>query len=330
MLLLVNMEDFEHPLLRMGRIPENMLLRDKPERDAGHERVQKILRKINFFQLSITDKIKQLHSMNAEDFYILLSHLNGYLRNMKPKEYPHKTKAESADIILDKENLSIDYFVPLHSRELLNDFFLSMQKEISTENLKRYAVKLEYAIVFAHPFEDGNGRTSRYSKLLLEGQIPQQEDSATTLGHHRESTAALLAKLSIFELFKQELPEDDSDIIEINKPKDVRDYVFLLSDNIRDYGYGKALQALAFRKTFSGISLSKLYPETTEHSYWNKIETDSEAKPRYDIIYTELQNKLFWKVQEIIDRETDVDKLKSSLVLQIEELGRKKKNKENF
>ncbi len=300
----------EGPFSRMATARQQRASHEDAEREAGHKRVEKILAKIDFASLSTRDKIAHLHSMSPEDFYLMLSHLNGNLRDLSPKDYQHRSPSTGNDIILDKDNQNISYIVPPHGRKLFDEFFARTRDGISEENLNRFAVKLQYAIAFAHPFEDGNGRTSRYVRRLLFNDKPEQKDSETTLRSYGKPTAVALMEMATFELFQQELSGEDVEHPRLNVPDDVRDYVFAISKNIRDYEYAHALQALALRKTFPDVDVLDLVT-TTE--YYEKLEGDPEMKARFDGIYAELQSKLFWKVQELIDKEPDVNQLAHSL-----------------
>ena len=300
----------EGPFSRMASARQQRASHEDADRAAGHKRVEKLLERINFEALSTADKIARLHTMSPDDFYVMLSHLNGNLRNLPAKDYQHRSPSTGDDIILDKEDQNISYIVPPHGRQLFDEFFARTKDTISEENLSRFAVKLQYAIAFAHPFEDGNGRTSRYVRRLLFGSKPEEKDFETTLRSYGRPTAVALMEMATFELFQQELSEEDRKHTRVNFPDDVRDYVFAISKNIRDYEYAHALQALALRKTFPDVDVLDLIT-TTE--YYESLEKDPEAKTRFDAIYAELQSKLFWKVQEIIDKEPDVDRLAYNL-----------------
>lgn len=300
----------DETFLRMSALRQRRNSQEDPVREAGHKRIERILTKIDFASLSTSDKVARLRAMSPEEFYVMLSHLNGHLRNLRPQEYQHRSPSSGDDIILDKENQNISYIVPPHGRQLLEEFFARTKDSISEKNLNRYATKLEYAIAFAHPFEDGTGRTLRYLRRLLFDNKPEQKDSVTSLREYGKPTAVRLMEFATFELFREELSEEDLKRQRVDVPDDVMSYVFAISKHFRDYEYAHALQGLALRKTFPDINLLDLL-STTE--YYERLGKDAYAKARFDTIYSELQSKLFWKVQEIIDREPDIDQLAYNL-----------------
>ena len=289
---------------------------ESPERGATHHKISRFLERTGFGLLSQNEKIARLRSMTFQDFFALLSRLNGQLRNLKIKEH-QKSTSDDSRMVKDRNDLEIAYIPPTHGPQLLQDFFEQMKAGISEDNLAQYAVKLRYAIVFAHIFDDGNGRTARYTERLLTGNRASEEDAVSGLESCHEQGAELANQLALFEIFREEVPEEDQRLFEIKIVQDIKVYTMIVDRRKFNYGFAFPLKFLALRKTCPDVSIIELM---RGKKYWDSVNDKPETKADFDLNYTKLQDKLFWKVQELLDREPNISKAESGFRNRIDAL----------
>jgi len=270
------------------------------ERVQAHQCIADFLSQSGLDVLSKKDRVEFLKSLSFPEFRLLMTRINGVLRGMpiekQGNDYTVGLRIFDPD---DPDGISIDYEPPEHKLELLEKFFIEMQGSISEENLDNFAVKMRYAIVFAHIFSDANGRTSRYMQQLLSGgnvdMSAAVKESNKTLGPCEANRRA------IPELFKDQLP-GSYNILMPKYPNDVLQFCCLVSSMMVDYGYGGALKSLALIKTFPEIDAELMFSDPK--IYRSKKNKDDK---KYNEIYVGLQDMLFWKVQELLDKELDGD-----------------------
>lgn len=293
--------------------------RETVQRKEVHNRIVKFLERFDFSSLAVSDKVKRVKGMSFDDFYLLLSRLNGELNSLPRSKYPDQARGSRPPWVRDNDG-TIQYFVPEQSRALLTAFFEDMQTNISGTNVQRYAAKLEYALAFAHVFHDANGRTARYARRLLASKEPLEQDAVSQSAVlSRPSGPELVNRLAVYELFLEMLPEEDLKRIRIQEPEDVKKLVFAInSQDLAAYGYAFALRGLALRLALPDVEILDLLSSTKHYNALS--QRDPEAFRRYKAHYAELQDKLFWKVQELLDQEKDFGNLPASFNKRISDL----------
>ena len=278
------------------------------ERRDAHDYTERFLNHTGFGLLSKDEQIGYIRSLPVSEFNSLVTRLNGMLRQMPIKkrgnDYMTGLRITSAE---DPFNIIVDYIPPKNGWQLLDDFFVDMQTQINDENLVKYATKLRYAIAFAHVFSDANGRTSRYSqRLLSEGRIDIND--AYSISRKRNGPSEV-NKLANLEILREELPERFKvGLIDLKSPENLRYFCYALSSMESDFGFASPLRVLALIKTNPDIDPYKLL---TGNEVYNNTQGNSSKRKIYDSFYSRLQDSLFWKVQELIDRETtfgEIDK----------------------
>jgi len=271
-------------------------------RNKQHSVVERFLDKTGVSDLPLEERIAQMRNMSFEDFFSLLERLNGQLLDINIGERGKDDMSNG--FLYDDTGMTTAYQVPENRRELLESFFDDMQENLSATSLERYAKKLEYAIVFSHIFNDGNGRTSRYAgRLLSQGQV-DISDAETRLKSDRAVGAIAANKLAVFRIFQDILPEEYREISPIERPDDVRKYIYGIEKGFRAFNYAYPLKELALILAFPDKSPTELIINT---KFYDGLRSDQELKDRYDAKYTELQDRLFWEVQKIIDEVPDDD-----------------------
>ncbi len=279
------------------------------ERRDAHDYAERFLGHTGFSSLSKDERIGYVRSLPVSEFNSLVTRLNGMLRQMSIKkrgnDYMTGLRITSAE---DPFNIIVDYIPPKNGWQLLNDFFVDMQTQISDEKLEKYATKLRYAIAFAHVFADANGRTSRYSqRLLSEGRIDISD--AYSISRKRNGPSEV-NKLANLEILREELPESFKvGLIKLDSPENLRYFCYAISSMETDFGFATPLRVLALVKTNPDI---KPYKVLTGNEVYNSTQGNPAKRKIYDNFYSGLQDKLFWKVQDLIDRETNMGKIDST------------------
>jgi len=273
------------------------------ERRVAHNHLKTFLECTGFTSLLEPERIEYVRSLSVPKFNSLITRINGMLRKMPPKargnDYMTGLRITSAE---DPFNIIVDYIPPKNGWQLLDDFFVQMQTDISDKNLEKYATKLKYAIAFAHVFADGNGRTSRYlQRLLSEGSVNIKDAYSTSYTRIGPSEANKLANL---EILREQLPERFRvGLIRLDSPENLLDFAYAISSMETDYGYAAPLRVLALVKTNPEVEPYKLL---TDNKVFQRTQGNPAMRKTYNHFYVELQDKLFWKVQELIDKEQDI------------------------
>lgn len=155
------------------------------KRLLGHNRLQRF---INLYKeitgipqsqekISPEQRIEFIKNTDSRKFMKFLGDINSILRESKIEKW--NQRAEPVAVTGYNEGYSYIYMEPPKNSELLfNNFYLDMQKNISPENINEWAAKLYLATVFAHMFNDGNGRTARHIYMLLRnGDLASQQNT---------------------------------------------------------------------------------------------------------------------------------------------------------
>lgn len=275
---------------------------EKHRQDA-HLKIKALLERTGLMEKDTQERINSLKEIDFNQFFSLLKHLNGMLRNIDSNRRNSDDTANT--VILGKDMSIVEYIAPSSGIIYMNDFFDLMQKNISVENIDEYAIRLEYAIVFAHLFEDGNGRTSRYAKRLLKRGEMEMNDAGSSLDNRNVDTIGKSAnELAVSELFKENLPEKYRQIFDINNPSDVLLYIHAITSDFKAYGYAYPVKELALLITIETLGFEGV--DISNNSFYLNMMSSREneyvqAKISYEAIYEELQGQLFWKVQKMID-----------------------------
>lgn len=290
----MNQEFYRHPR-------ENKII-EEDERTNAHEKLVSFLERIGLTNLSEAERIKNLKSMSYEKFYSLLERLNGISRKM-PIHSRGKDTRTGLRITdpTDYDHIIVDYIPPENAETLLEKFFSEMKGNISEENIEKYSVKLRYAITFAHLFADANGRTSRYAEdILLNGNINIKDSASTS---RAISGPSEMNKLAVFEIFTEELPDSyKTPAIVPKTPEDTTYFSWLISSMMTDAGYATPLKIIALIKTYPEKSPYDILISEKNSIYRRMSEED---RGRFNGYYLEMQNKLFWKVQSLLDKELE-------------------------
>jgi hypothetical protein len=118
-------------------------------------------------------RIELLTSLTADDFFDLTKHVNDRVRGFEPKERV-ATKDKGSSLPLLATPSVEDKPVSLKAGfEAIQDY-LADTDDSTEQRIKGAGMAVEALIIWVHPFNDGNGRTSRFLGKFI-------EDGATDL-----------------------------------------------------------------------------------------------------------------------------------------------------
>ncbi len=146
-------------------------------RKAANSRFVRFARRLGLDIATKEDKVLFIKSTTPEKFLDILSVSSGLLRgifkfrrwkNHKPGRYAPKSGV-----------YGIDFIPPNNPQVEFKKFFALMQENITVKNIEVWAVKLFYAIIYAHMFRDGNGRLARnaYFIMVSDGLLDEKKSS---------------------------------------------------------------------------------------------------------------------------------------------------------
>lgn len=144
----------------------------KEVRSEGFGKFQRFVHKLGIDSLTAEEKVAWLQKLDFEKFMQLVSRANGRLRAVGSiQRWADKgTRTVVSSLVMGTALES-----PEDAEQELKIVYLQMQREITPETLKFWAAKLYIALVFAHIFPDGNGRTGRHIySLLTRGGSPRE------------------------------------------------------------------------------------------------------------------------------------------------------------
>lgn len=152
--------------------------RDDPERRfhkwANYSRFERLARKIGLDIATLEDKTGWIKANSGDKFLDLLSIGSGFFNGIFPF-LRWKGKSEGFGVVGD---IFGEIFLepPDKSYAEFKKFYIQMQQNIKPRNAAIWAVKLYFAIICAHIFENGNGRIARnaYSILRREGILDRE------------------------------------------------------------------------------------------------------------------------------------------------------------
>jgi len=109
-----------------------------------------------------------IESLDDDSFIDLMNGINGILRNRKKEEW--KMDGDGVTIAGPDEGAPVEYAPPLHEdKSMLFNGVLRAAKEMNKDRreLNDIAILISSSINAIHPYDDANGRTSRFAYLLL-------------------------------------------------------------------------------------------------------------------------------------------------------------------
>ncbi len=171
-----------------------------------------------------TGRRELIDQLSGDDYIDLLCGINGILRN-KPKE---KWVMDGVGVTAAGHEVIGKHIFPHHAdkKEILEKAWAAAQRmNHSARPLEEIGMLLGSLLVETHPFNDGNGRTSRFIyRLIKEGF--DQNNLATVLSEDgRDEVDMALTKLYIDRLFKDR-----------NKALNTRNLDGILPDEELPYG----------------------------------------------------------------------------------------------
>ncbi len=135
-------------------------------RSEGYDGFVNLMRRLGVDHMTLEQRLDWLRGTKANIFLKLLSRANGRLANVG-RIQRWTGKATKSIVGFAGNTDSPDLEPPENAEEQFVTMYEQMQKEITFENMKLWAAKFYIAIVFAHMFPNGNGRTARHSYALL-------------------------------------------------------------------------------------------------------------------------------------------------------------------
>ncbi|MFA6184290.1 MAG: Fic family protein [Parcubacteria group bacterium] len=128
----------------------------------------KVFQGKKFDKIFSSEESKRLfiENMQNDDFIELVTGVNGILRDIKKEDW--KMDGENVTLGLDEGNP--EYIPPLHEDKLMlfeQALQAAKKMEIDGRSIKDIAILISSSINAIHPFNDANGRTSRFVYLAL-------------------------------------------------------------------------------------------------------------------------------------------------------------------
>ena len=287
-------------------------------------------------------RIEFLQQLQPDHFFTLISHINKIIRRLTPEErqteyvpniyvedtfFREDNPAEGEELAIwrQKDKLSAQYIPPHRGMALLAELVTHVQKETQVQNLERQTTKLRVGIYLAHLFKDGNTRTARItSDIILNGHI--EETALADRGYPLLSTAVL--KVALFNVLSKEiLLCQQPDLPKISNLDDLETKLRPSPKHVLDTRTGLAmpLQFIAVLKSNPNITYKDIRDncigigklKITENTESANILGSLEATGEIDTYYN-LQDKVFWKAQDVLDELTSTDL--GSLEIEINEI----------
>ncbi len=171
-------------------------------RKASHSRFVRFAKKLGLDIATKDDKIKWMRTMSSEKFLDALSVSSGLLRNVF--HFLKWADREEDKIIVNNLNFGTDIEPPDNSNIEFQKFFELMKKNISTKNIDLWALKLFFAIIYAHMFENGNGRLARNAYFMLKSNGLLDEKKSSKRTNEIMNVCRLLNITSIGMLMRKE------------------------------------------------------------------------------------------------------------------------------
>ena len=147
-------------------------------RKAAYSKFARFCRKIGLDIATPEDKIIWIKSSSPNQFLDIVSIGNSLLLGLfKFSRWRRDSKADKSKVAFGLAGDFVEVDPPDDAHIHFKEFFHRMKRRITTATKDRWAVKLYFAIVFAHMFPDGNGRTSRNAYFILRSNsgLPDEE-----------------------------------------------------------------------------------------------------------------------------------------------------------
>lgn len=165
------------------------------------------------------NRLDFIASQGADGFFRIAQYVNARLRTEKPHQLRRKAEKEGGSLPLRHTPSREDKSEAFNSgyraiEEYLQDSADSVEKKIGT-----VAMAVEALVLWVHPFNDGNGRTSRFLAKIIEDGVSDKESLINetvsvidrNMSYNRggvETKEGLLWVANNEDIFGAEEPED--------------------------------------------------------------------------------------------------------------------------
>jgi hypothetical protein len=114
-------------------------------------------------------RIELLQSLTPDDFFDLAKHVNDRVRGFEPRERA-ATKEDGGFLPLLATPTPEDKPLALRAGfEAIRDYLNTSSDDVE-QKIKGSGMAIEALLIWVHPFDDGNGRTSRFlAKFIDDG-----------------------------------------------------------------------------------------------------------------------------------------------------------------
>lgn len=258
-------------------------------RKKGYSRFVKFARRLKLDTANLEEKIAWIKSVNAEKFLDVFSISGGLLKGLSRFIRWRKRKKIKAKVAFGQ---MIALEPPDNSLDLFKEFFLTMQRNISTENARLWEVKLYFAIICAHIFPDGNGRVARNAYFLLRTRGLLSEEKSASRGNLVTTANIDLLKLVAIEMLGREgVRVNNYDELLIKIDHHIYNRYAVSEEGKIIYGYVAHSKYIAAKRTLERRNLWERYK-----NFWC-IPIDQfseEIRVEYETEYQKVLIDWFW------------------------------------
>lgn len=195
--------------------------RDKEQRET--DAIQLLddfeLRKDAEFFSDESNRVEFLESIDADDFFNLCQHINARMRNTVPRE--RKNAQDKGSFLPMLGTPDVD-----EKKDAFFAGFNAIKQYLGTTNdddhakLRGVSMAAEALVVWVHPFNDGNGRTSRFiGKFIEEGTTDLESLVDNTVSNsERLRVYDNSLRVDTYNIFKgQDIMWDEGEFEEIQR-----------------------------------------------------------------------------------------------------------------
>lgn len=122
-----------------------------------------------------SNRLEFISSLSYDDFFDVLTHVNARMRSQEPR-HGLNLKDQGSSLLMLKTPDPEDKPVALKGGfEVIQKYLVSTDDTVE-EKIQSVGMAVEALIIWVHPFNDGNGRTSRFmGKFIEDGSVDSEQ-----------------------------------------------------------------------------------------------------------------------------------------------------------
>ncbi len=167
-------------------------------------------------------RLEFLESLDYEDFFSITQHVNARMRGFEPRD--GKTKSEKgAYLPMMKTPSATDKPLALEMGFNTIQQYLHESEDGEDQKIIGVGMAVEALVVWVHPFNDGNGRTSRFlGKFIEDGtsNIDQLSAAAVDRNERPRMYPEFLRVDDTTDLSNEDIILDDDEVEEIKRAQE--------------------------------------------------------------------------------------------------------------